>query len=131
MSTNVRSGMEVHRNGAVVAYRYSKVVDLDEAKPTILEERELESLRHVIAIAASLYQAVSYTGPLIARLEIECPKDSALRMVTQMERHMVSLEPNGTSLQITLEPDAQDVIADPADLVDDLAEELIHAFGEW
>jgi hypothetical protein len=43
---------------------------------------------------------------------------------------MVSLEPNGTSLQITLEPDAQDVIADPADLVDDLAEELIHAFGE-
>lgn len=123
--------VELHRNGAVVMYRYASVLDPNEVPPVIMESHEAHHVRIACDLIGSFYKAVALSGSLAIRLAIECPVGDRLHLMTDLERNWLKLEPAGTSIAIHIEPDAKDLISNPAIVVGDLMEETRLAFGQW
>ena len=123
-----RADVELHRNGAIVAWRYTEVND-NNTSPLIAYIPELKELAGIFTLAAGLYTLINYHGPLVVCLTIHCPQSYALRLP---RRHgSVALEPSGTSIRIRLEPSASELIAEPNGVLRAVADELFRAFGLW
>ena len=124
-----RKDVELHHNGALVAWRYTEA-DTEQQAIRIAFVPELDESCQILELAASSYQHIEYAGPLTIHLTVRCLPKHTLHVYTHRSKSL-PLEPQGTSLRIRIEPSAAQLIADVKAVTDDLADEFCRAFGMW
>ena len=123
-----RADVELHRNGAIVAWRYTAVDDKN-APPLIAYVAELGELGKILTLAAGFYTHVDYYGPLAVSLTIHCPPARALSL--PHDTSSIPLQPAGTSVRLRVDPSASELTASPNVVLRAIADELFRAFGLW
>ena len=126
-----KSDVEIHRNGAIIAWRYTAVDDIG-APPLIAYRSEFYELESILRLAARFYSSIAYSGPLVMILQIHCPEQYTLSLPLRgRRRHSIALEPNGRSFYTRVEPSAAELTANPNAVLKAIADEVFRAFGLW
>ena len=124
-----RTDVELHHNGALVAWRYTEA-DIEQQAIKIASVPELDESGRILELAASFYQHIEYAGPLTIHLTVHCLPNHTLHLSTHRSKSL-PLEPRDTNLRMRIEPSAAQLIADIKAVKDDLADEFCRAFGMW
>ena len=124
-----RTDVELHHNGALVAWRYTEA-DIEQQAIKIASVPELDESGRILELAAAFYQHIEYAGPLTIHLTVHCLPNHTLHLSTHRSKSL-PLEPRDTNLRMRIEPSAAQLIADIKAVKDDLADEFCRAFGMW
>jgi len=119
---------EIHRNGAIVEWHQTKIVQ--DSPPVLAYLSELQNLLTTLQLASRWFNFLSYSGPLKICLKIYCPPAYALFLPIAPDRS-IPLEPSGTSVEVTIEPSSLDLMNSTKSVLKQLADGIFRNFGIW